>query len=187
MAEQDISAILLAGGQGSRMNHQDKAWVPFKGKALIEHAIEHIRDDVDQIIISRNREHPGYDRMPYVCQSDEISGYQGPLAGISSCLKHINSDLVLVLPCDVPRLPDELIPELQQALSGCEIAVAETIDRIQPLIFLARKSSIASVTNYLESGRRSVMGWLETQRFKPVRFEDGEGFFENINETTQLR
>ena len=53
MTETGITAILLAGGKGSRMNYQDKAWLNYAGKPLLEHVIQHIEKDVDHNLISR--------------------------------------------------------------------------------------------------------------------------------------
>lgn len=187
MTEKRITAILLAGGQGSRMNHQDKAWVQFEGQPLIRHVITHIRNDVEDIVISRNRDQPEYDSLPYPCVSDGLTGHQGPLAGISACLNHVNTDFTLVLPCDVPHLPGNLVARLADSIDDAEISVARSAERLQPLVFVARTSVLDSIGDYLASGKRSVMGWLENTDYKTVEFTDSDGQFENINEITQLR
>ena len=65
-----ITAIVLAGGRGSRMNHRDKAWVEFNGLPLIAHVINRVAPCVDDVIISRNEPNPGYEQWPYRCIAD---------------------------------------------------------------------------------------------------------------------
>jgi len=35
-----VTALILVGGKGSRMDHQDKGWISYKNKPLIQHAID---------------------------------------------------------------------------------------------------------------------------------------------------
>ncbi len=184
MAGTGTTAILLAGGRGSRMNYQDKAWVIFAGRPMLTHVIDHIKADVDQILISRNSTNTAYDDLPYEAIADEMPGYQGPLAGLTSCSRYVKNTQVLVLPCDVPVLPIDLVSRLSTRLSGDSLVVAASGGRIQPLIFMTRAPALDSIASYLETGRRSVMGWLETREITEEDFGPGE--FVNVNEPSQL-
>ena len=185
MTDAGITAILLAGGKGSRMNYRDKAWVYFAGRPLLEHVIDQIKFDVDQILISRNNKTPAYDTLPYLSVYDENPGHHGPLAGIMSCYRIAKYQNALVLPCDVPVLPSDLVTRLRRALEEKDLAVASSSGTIQPLIFMARTARLSSIDEYLSSGLRSARGWLESETFTEINFE---GFnFENINEPWQLR
>jgi molybdopterin-guanine dinucleotide biosynthesis protein A len=50
----NTTAIVLAGGKGSRMNYAEKAWMLHQGKPLLSHVVDSIRPQVDLILISRN-------------------------------------------------------------------------------------------------------------------------------------
>jgi len=182
-----ITAIVLAGGQGSRMNHQDKAWVNHASRPLIHHVIEQIRDSVDDIVISRNRQHPGYDALGYACVSDILEGFQGPLAGVLSCVPHVMTELALIVPCDTPNLPPDLAGRLLAGKGKDSVAVAAHDGKIEPLIFLADKNVLASIKDYLDTDQRSVMGWHQTHHINVVSFGEGKSCFENINRTEQLQ
>ena len=41
-AKENLSAVILAGGRGSRMGHSDKGLIMLAGRPLIEHVIERI-------------------------------------------------------------------------------------------------------------------------------------------------
>ncbi len=187
MVDNNITAIVLAGGQGSRMNHQDKAWVDFEGRPLIRHVLEKIEPSVGHIVISRNRPNPDPDALDYSYYQDELPGFQGPLAGIAACAEHVPTDTVLIVPCDTPNLPASLVPTLAAQLSGCDLAVAEHDGRLQPLVFLTKTQVLKTIPAYLKSGKRSVMGWIETKDFVTVPFHDCAHAFENINKSSQLR
>ena len=184
MIDTGTTAILLAGGKGSRMNYQDKAWLNYAGKPLLEHVIRHIEKDVDHILISRNTPSPADKKLRYNVIRDDMHGFQGPLAGISSCTSHIKTDKTIVLPCDTPILPKNLASRLINGLSEFDIAVASSEGIIQPLIFSAKTKALNSIQPYLESGKRSAKGWLSSACFAEIKF--GTKQFENINEVSQL-
>ena len=185
MSNTRTTAILLAGGRGSRMNYRDKAWLNYAGKPLLAHVIDHIENYVDQILISRNKPHLAEDKLPYLLIRDQLLGYQGPLAGIASCTRHIENNNVVVLPCDIPILPPNLVTKLIEGIIDFDIAVASSRGIIQPLIFAAKRQALNSIQSYLASGERSVKGWLSAESFTKIEF-NAEAF-ENINELSQLR
>ena len=50
-----FSCIILAGGEGKRAGGSDKGLLLYKEKPLIEHVINTIKFQVDDIVISANR------------------------------------------------------------------------------------------------------------------------------------
>lgn len=168
------------------MNHQDKAWLMHRGRPLISQVIESLERQTDHIVISRNREDPRYDALGYPCVADAVDGYQGPLAGIMSCLPLVQTPATLVVPCDMPDLPDDLADRMLPALGQHSVTVASDGRRVQPLVLLARTSALADITQYLATGGRSVMGWLGSMDYGVVAFPDSTGRFRNINEPSQL-
>lgn len=178
------TAILLAGGKGSRMDYRDKAWVEHQGLPLILHVVNRIKPQVDDIIISRNNENPLYSSLDYQCISDENDNYEGPLAGVMACLPYITTPAALIVPCDTPNLPLDLVSRLEAGFTKQNIAVAHDETRIQPLVFLAELTTLGSISDYLAAGERSVRGWIEQTSNTMVKFDVA---FENINQPAQLR
>lgn len=203
----DTTAIVLAGGRASRMNYKEKAWMPHHGKPLLSHVLDSISPQVDMILISRNNTRdPRYDELPYPCitdmelsdkeladkkfaaidSDDEVNDQKGPLSGIASCARHVKTPLTLVVPCDTPRLPNDLVQKLLGGLGDATVVVAHDGNNEQPLVFLARTRALEGIDKYLKSGRRSVKGWLDGVNHKQVYFVTGSGEFENINTVDQL-
>ncbi|MGZ7167363.1 MAG: molybdenum cofactor guanylyltransferase, partial [Halobacteriota archaeon] len=51
------TAIVLAGGQGSRLNYREKALLELRGKPILLHILERLSRSVDDfIIVARDRD-----------------------------------------------------------------------------------------------------------------------------------
>jgi molybdopterin-guanine dinucleotide biosynthesis protein A len=179
------------------MNYVEKAWMLHHGKPLLSHVVDSISPQVDMILISRNNTNdPRYDELPYPCIADadsslnedagEATERKGPLSGISACARLITTPLTLVVPCDTPRLPNNLMRKLLDGLGDAAMAVVHDGDNEQPLVFLARTTALEKIDPYLKTGRRSVKGWIDAMYHNRVYFETGSGAFENINTIQQL-
>ena len=82
-----ITGLILAGGRAQRMGGIDKGLIPFRGKALIESAIQALQDQVGEILINANRNISQYSSYGYPVIVDETPNFSGPLAGFSAGLK----------------------------------------------------------------------------------------------------
>ena len=193
----NTTAIVLAGGKGSRMYYAEKAWMLHHGKPLLSHVVDSVSPQVDIILISRNNTNdPRYDTLPYHCIADipftpnnndgEATEQQGPLSGINTCARFITTPLTLVVPCDTPRLPNNLMRKLLDGLGDASAAVVHDGKNEQSLVFLAQTLALQGIDSYLKAGHRSVRGWLDGINYNRVYFEIGSGEFENINTVEQL-
>ena len=182
----DITAIILAGGRGSRMGNLDKAWVPYQGKPLIRHTIENIETDVKEIIISYNRSNARFASLPYRRFTDASSDFQGPLSGLESCAPHIRTSLTLVVPCDMPLLPRDLTARLHASLGTDHLVIAHDGQRLQPLIMLARTEVFETINDYLATGNHSAIAWCREVGHAIASFSNDSHEFLNINKTEQL-
>ena len=80
--DDNISCIILAGGEGKRVGGLDKGLVSYKNRPLIEHVIHTLQNQVDDIIISAIRNIKKYNQYTATVFNDSASDYRGPLAGI---------------------------------------------------------------------------------------------------------
>lgn len=182
-----VTGIILAGGRGSRMGGADKGLVKLQQKVMIEHVIERLSPQVDEIIISANRNQVQYESMGYAVTSDNQNDdaedkFAGPLAGIASAIKISTTPLILVTPCDTPFIPTNLLEMLYTALeeSSNSIAVAHDGERIQPLFFLAKREIINSIQDRLSQQQPRVYRWMESLNPTVVHFSSLLPF-SNIN------
>jgi molybdenum cofactor guanylyltransferase len=184
----EVTGVVLAGGQGSRMGGIDKGLQPFRGKPLVAHAIERLAPQVDELLVNANRNPQAYERFGYPVIADEIEGFAGPLAGFERGLAHARGEFVVTIPCDSPFLPGDLVARLKEALLTREasLAVAKTGGRAQPVFSLMRRSVHDSLREFLASGQRKIDRWYAALAVVEVPFDDEADAFLNINTLGEL-
>lgn len=178
-----LTALILAGGEGRRAGDRDKGTLAWHGRPLVARVQERIAPQVGRILISCNRNEDFYAAYADLTIPDLREDHLGPLAGLEAAAPHIDTDFVLVVPCDTPRLPADLVQRLLTALlaedlEGCH---ARSAGRDHYLCALLRSACLPSVSAYLDAGGRAVRHWLAQHRVRAVEFEDPESF-DNINE-----
>ena len=182
----DISAVILAGGQGSRMGGVDKGLVVYQQRPLIEWALQALRPQVDEILICANRNLDAY--AAYTCRvlADTLPNYQGPLAGVLTAMDAVTTEWLLVVPCDTPHLPANLVEGLWQAAQAAEVPIAVAADGVRPhyTIMLVQTKLAPTLRDYLNSGGRAVHRWQ--QAFHPAQALFPDGSFDNINTPNDL-
>lgn len=180
-----LSCIILAGGRGERMHGSDKGLVEYRGRPLIGHVIHCIEPQVDDIIISANRNLTQYQNFGFPVIPDSIEGFPGPLAGIASALPLCKHEWVLVTPCDMPHLPGDLVSVLRDARRNEPLVAIESSGRLQ-LVFLLQRNLLDSINAYLLGGQHRVMSWLQSQPHGIVDISSQEHIFRNFNTLTEL-
>ena len=184
----EITVIILAGGQGSRMGGNDKGLVSWHGKTLVEHVIDRISPQASSLVISCNRNNDYYAGLTNNICSDQLPGFQGPLAGIQAALTIADTQLSLVCACDTPKLPKDLLTRLLQTLvSGpAELCYPNDGNRNQFLPVLLKTSLLQPLNEYLATGGRSMKGWYSTLETVVADFSDCPEAFINVNDARSL-
>ncbi len=178
-----ISCIIVSGGRATRMGGVDKGLVKLQQKPLIQHVIEHLTPQTDEILINANREIAQYQRFGLPVFQDSHADFIGPLAGFSLGLQHAKHDYLLTVPCDSPLLPHDLVQRLLKALisHNADIAVASSEGNAHPVFCLCKKSVLPSLTVYIATGERRVSSWQKSLAYIEVDFSDCSDAFVNLN------
>ena len=182
-----LAGVILAGGQGSRMGGVDKGLIPFQGRPLIEWALAALAPQVDELVISANRNLDTYARYGHRVLPDTLPDFPGPLAGVLATLDAVNADWLVVAPCDTPHLPADLVARLYIAAQQAQVvlAVAADPDRSHHSCFIVRTDQRDSLANFLARGERAVRRWQATLPSTSVMF-DAAGFA-NFNQPQDLQ
>ena len=182
-----ITGVILAGGRGSRMGGQDKGLLEWQGRPLVEYLLEALQPQVDAILINANRNQARYQQYQHQVISDELSDYQGPLAGFATAMQAAQTDYILTIPCDAPELAADTATRLLTALQReqAEIAVAHHGERLQPVHALLPVSLLPSLQAFLAKGDRKVDLWYAQHRMASADFSDCRSMFRNINTPEQ--
>ncbi len=187
----DVTAIVLAGGQGRRMGGVDKGLQLFQGKPMIVHILEKLAKQAGTILISANRHIDRYQVYGYPVLPDSMSGFPGPLAGFLAGLQHCRTPYLATVPCDTPFIHGQLIQRLRSVLetSDGDIAVAMTeengIPKMQSVFTLMKSHLVHRLEAYLKDGGHKLDRWFASLKTVPVHFEEKEAFI-NINTLEEL-
>ncbi len=189
ISKNDVTGVVLAGGQARRMEGQDKGLVLLNNKPMIEYVIEALKPQVGSLLINANRNHDKYSEYGFDIVSDELSGYHGPLAGMASSLNKINTPYMLTAPCDSPFIPDDLAQRLMTSLEteNADISVAHNGERMQPVFCLMKKELMSSMNNFLSQGERKIDKWFNQHALAIADFSDIPKTFDNLNTIEDIK
>lgn len=219
-----VSAWLLAGGEGRRMQGQDKGLVSWQGRPLAAWVLDsltamdtasanaqtHAPACLSAIGITANRHADAYRELLTQCapvlqegvslavptgvlpDDADLPVRSGPMAGILTALRHSHSEWVLVLPCDTPRLPRNLLSKLLDAAlqHHADIAVPVTQNpssandrdgaRHHWVCALMRRRVLGDMSQAFVNGERKIGRWTQAQPWVGVCFAP-ETDFQNMN------
>ncbi len=187
------TAILLAGGQSSRMGF-DKQFLTLDNKQLVQGIIRELTSIFDDLIIVTNRPE-AYEAYPYKIVEDELLGF-GPLSGIHAGLKNSSSLYNYVIACDMPFINREyidymigIIKDSQEKLEG---VITLYGDWIEPFNSFYIKDFAHAIESYVKKGKRKIYPLLKECNIHYVSEQEARKFspdwnmFMNINTTEDI-
>jgi molybdopterin-guanine dinucleotide biosynthesis protein A len=148
----DVTALILAGGQGLRLGGRNKALLRVGGEQLIDRVAGVLRPRVTRLLVSV-AEPASWTELPTVV--DEQTG-QGPLSGIAAGLSRAPGWL-LVVAVDMPHLRGDVLDLLlARAASGCDAVAFRLGGLPEPLVALWGPACAPVVQRRLAAGQRKV-------------------------------
>ncbi len=206
MLTASITALILAGGRGSRMGGVDKGLQNFRGMPLTMHALMRLQMQegglIAETMINANRNLSAYEALGVSVWPDASPDeFAGPLAGFLTGLERCDTPYLLTVPCDTPLFPLDLAQRLLQALErdDADIAVAsapetdesrKTKVRPQPVFCLLKSELMESLVAFMQSGGRKIDAWTAQHRVVHVAFDtklDDPSAFANANTIAELQ
>jgi molybdopterin-guanine dinucleotide biosynthesis protein A len=196
----DITALVLAGGRGSRMGGVDKGLQHFNGTPLALHTVLRLKMQegglIGGLMLNANRNLAAYEAFGTPVWPDTLSDYAGPLAGFLTGLERCETPYLLSVPCDSPLFPLDLARRLASAFEddSTEIAMAAALEdggllRAQPVFSLMRVALRTSLLAFTQGGGRKVSQWTDQYRTVLVPFDqpgDNPRAFCNTNTLAEL-
>lgn len=180
----NISGIVLAGGEGKRFNNRDKGFIELNDKPLIEYVINAITPQLDDIVISANRNTSLYSRYADIVIKDDANDFRGPLSGIASSIPHCKHEWVLVVPCDMPYFPDGLVDKMAAPITTHSLSIVRNNDQLQ-LVLLLNVRLYNSIKQALDNNQPRLLEWVKSQDCVVVDFHEST-MFNNINTQEEL-
>lgn len=187
-----VTGLILAGGRGSRMGGVDKGLQSFRGAPMVLHVIMRLSPQVGMLAINANQNMAPYESFGMPIWPDQLTGFEGPLAGLQVGLAHCETEYLVSAPCDSPFLPEDLVQRLGDALLAhqADLAVAVTGEgdarQPHPVFCLMKAELLQHLSVFLQNGGRKIDAWYKSLQVIEVPFPD-EAAFRNINTLEELR
>jgi molybdopterin-guanine dinucleotide biosynthesis protein A len=187
-ADTGISGLILAGGQGRRMGSVDKGLQSLRGRPMVAWVWERLAPQVDEVIINANQNVAEYRKLGVPVIEDRVGGFAGPLAGLQRGLETARHPYLVMVPCDSPFLPADLVARLLAGLrsADADLAVARTGSQAHPVFCLCKRSLAPHLDAFLAAGGRKIDAWYASLRVADVDFDDEADAFSNINTREEL-
>jgi len=199
-ASEGVTALILAGGRGSRMGGIDKGLQNFRGLPLALQTLMRLQLQSlppQEVLINANRNLAAYESLGAAVWPDTLDGFAGPLAGFLTGLERCETPLLLTVPCDTPLFPLDLIERLHAALieQNADLAMAAAREedgqvRPQPVFCLLRIELLDSLVAFTQNGGRKIDAWTGQHRCAIVPFDqpqDAPEAFFNANTLEELQ
>lgn len=185
MRPEDVTAIILCGGSGSRLGGVDKPLVHVGGRTLIELVVEALDPQVGRVVLACGRDVAPYRALGHATVPDERPG-EGPLGGIVSALPLVTTDWILTYPGDAPFADPRLVERLASAADAVGAAVPSTRGQRQNLTLLLSRERAAELARFYREGGRSLKVWLDGARIGSVDMADIADSFIDIDTPADL-
>lgn len=154
-----LSAAILAGGESRRMGTDKALLHDSAGEPLLVHLEKYLHQYSRDILIITGG-WIRYSNLVFSVQTRVIKDDQpclGPLGGIATALRFSNHPLLLVAVCDMPKIDQAIQTLLSSPKTPCH-----TPGTFFPMLLSNTRALQTSLHSYLDQGKRSVEGWLQT-------------------------
>lgn len=187
MIKEGLTGIVLAGGLSSRMG-SDKGLLPYKGKLLVEYAIDTLKLYCNEIIISTNNSE--YHKLGYPLVEDIYKG-KGPLGGIHAGLMAAKTEFNLFLSCDMPHInPEAMALIIEQLTPNAYGFIPIYGDKLEPMFGIYSKQLIPEIEKRLQSEKLKMRQLIYEQKLQTIDFlpliQKHKDLFSNMNSPNDL-
>jgi molybdopterin-guanine dinucleotide biosynthesis protein A len=190
----NLTAIILAGGQSSRMG-RDKAFILFAGVPLLTRICQTAQGVAGRVLVISPWRSRYQALIPQGCVfveeiQDQENQSAGPLIGFSQALPHVQTDWVLLLAQDLPYLTPEILQEWSLNLKSIAPEAIAYLPRSEkgwePLSGFYRVDCLPLLTAYIKGGGISFQGFLNQHLVEELSIGDRTVLF-NCNTPEDLQ
>ncbi|KAM3099593.1 molybdenum cofactor guanylyltransferase [Phormidesmis sp. 146-35] len=186
--EPTLSAIVLAGGKSSRMGH-DKALIKVDGVPLLQRVCEAALHCTSQVYVVTAWSDRYRSIVPPTTQFIAEVNPRSPLTGFAQALPQMQTEWILLLACDLPRLRGDVLYQESQQLANISTAAIARLPKgtkgWEPLCGFYRQECFAHLQTFIAAGGRSFQQWLSQHVVEEWKLDHPEMLF-NCNTPKDL-
>ena len=184
----NITAVILAGGKSQRMK-TDKALIQFNGRTLLENQVDLLSSVFDTVFISANTKDYSFVDKPII--EDEFKDI-GPIGGIFSVLRNIETEFAFVLSVDIPMINKELILFLISENENADIVMPVFNGKYEPTCAIYSKNCIDVIENQIQKKDYKLLNFINRMNTKFVDINEylpfySRNLFANLNTPKDLQ
>jgi molybdenum cofactor guanylyltransferase len=168
ISKNQITGVLLAGGQSRRMGGGDKGLREIAGRPMLRHVLERFASQVERVVLNANGDPERFAEFGLPVVADPIEGNVGPLAGVLAGMRWSRSNApeatyIATVSTDAPLIPTDLVERLAAALEEREekISLAKSDGHLHPVIGLWPIALADDLEAALNEGVRKVLHWTD--------------------------
>jgi molybdenum cofactor guanylyltransferase len=171
-----VAGALLVGGASTRFG-SPKALALYEGETLAAGAHRVLSEAFGEVIVVGKTE-DGLE-LPFEVL-DDGSDVRASMVGVAAALRLAGTELVVVLPTDMPGVTADLLRELEDAAEGYDVAVPQT----GALPGAYRRSALPVLERRIASGDLALHKALAELRVRVVELD--EASLRNVNAPEDL-
>lgn len=133
-----VGAVILAGGKSKRFG-SDKASALLKGQTFLDWSIESVADLSKKIVIVKATDQKLVYKKQELLIRDDLYPERGPLAGIVTGFDSLDTELAVVIACDMPLIRPNLLAYIVDSMKDYDVVVPRVNGLLQPLVAVYRR------------------------------------------------
>lgn len=181
----DITGIVLCGGQGARLNGQDKPLLRLGNRQIIDFILAALVEQVGRVLISCSRNVALYEAKGHqVIVDSDVA--RGPLAGLCESFQFVETEWVMTVPGDSPFLASDLVSVLSTDATRQGVAVPDSGEHRQNLYLLLNATARDDLCHFYDDGGKAVKYWLNHRQVKSTDMANQASSFFNVNTPREL-
>jgi len=186
----DVDGWVLSGGEGRRMQGQDKGLVLWQGQAMAQRVAQRLEPQVAQVHINANRNIATYRTWPWPVHPDqpELPAKAGPMIGLLTGLQTTSNAWLQLAPCDTPQLPLDMVQRLYDKAQSKQADVVVPVTTVDGETWqhwacaLVSRQCAEHLAQAVNAGERRLGQWMRQQRLTTLTFNDSSSaLFSNLN------
>jgi molybdenum cofactor guanylyltransferase len=193
MINNEVTVILLAGGQSRRLGGGDKCLISLEKEIILDKILKKILPQNKSIILNANGDPDRFSKYSFPIIQDTMDGYLGPLVGILSGMEWVrknqkNKKYIVSIATDTPFFPYNLVEKLYSTVVARpeKIICASWQGRKNPIFAIWPISLSDDLRKDILLGSRKIDSWTSKYGVYAINFVSPNDPFFNINTPEDL-